>query len=65
MTTTNGDGAPPWTHVPPGAVVHNLTERLAVMAQELAIKDAYIDQLHQALQDMAGAVGHSIHAKTS
>lgn len=40
---------PPWLDVDPQAVVAQLTNQLAGMIQQLAMRDAYIDRLHQAL----------------
>lgn len=47
----NGQDAtnPPWMDVDPRVVVAQLTNQLAGMIQALAMRDAYIDQLHQAL----------------
>lgn len=49
----NGQQAPPWAQLPPEQWIGHLQQRLANMATELAMKDAYIDQLHQALAQVA------------
>lgn len=53
--TAAGQG-PAWLDVDPRAVVVQLTNQLAGILQQMAMKDAYIDQLHQALSDLAGVV---------
>lgn len=47
---------PPWMDVDPRAVVERLTQQLAGMLQQLAMQDAYIAQLHQALAQLTGAL---------
>lgn len=58
--TANGrdqtEQRPPWADVDPRAVVAQLTTHVAALMQQLAMRDAYIDQLHQALQLTASAV---------
>lgn len=65
MQTANGerqgaiDTEPPppgWMTVAPEAVVAQLTNQLAGMIQQLAMRDAYIAQLHEALALSARAV---------
>jgi hypothetical protein len=47
---------PGWATVPSEAVVQQLTQQLAGMIQQLAMRDAYIAQLHQVLEEVAGTV---------
>lgn len=53
--------APPWANVDPRAVVDQLTAQLAGMVQQLAMRDAYIAQLHQALAQLTAAVPAEEH----
>lgn len=47
---------PPWAMVDPEAVVEQLTRQMAGMVQQLAMRDAYIAQLHAALAQVTAAV---------
>lgn len=47
--TDNGAQAPAWANVDPVAVIQQLTHQLGGLIQQLAMRDAYIDQLHAAL----------------
>lgn len=50
-----GNGhAPQPLDVDPGAVIAHLSSQLAALHQQIAMRDAYIDQLHRALSDIAG-----------
>lgn len=54
---TNGTEAAaeaPWSGVDPRVVIARLSDQIAGLVQELAVRDAYIAQLHQALADVAG-----------
>lgn len=57
----SGPQMPPWANVDPRDVIDQLTNQLAGMAQQLAMRDAYIAQLHQALQ-LATAVPPEVPA---
>lgn len=47
---TPDDQRPPWAYADPEAVIQQLTAQIAGMVRQLAMRDAYIAQLHQALQ---------------
>jgi hypothetical protein len=47
---------PPWANVDPAEVVRQLTSQLAGMIQQLAMRDAYIAQLHEAMVTAMAAV---------
>lgn len=44
---------PPWAQLPPEQWIGFLQQRLAGLVTELAMKDAYIEQLHAALATAA------------
>ena len=53
---TPDQAGPAWAGVDPRAVVVELTNQIAGMVQQLAMRDAYIAQLHQALQVASGTL---------
>jgi hypothetical protein len=54
MGIQNGDEpqVPGWAQVPLEHINAMLSQRVAGMAQELAMKDAYIEQLHMIIKQM-------------